>query len=142
MKIDIERYNKSTMPENAEKYFYGPTGIRTIKSNYNSNYIYINGEIIINSANMYLINLYLSAFAFRLHQRSKINKKLKKLSYNIYIFKSNMNKKQKMTQINLIEQIYPLNGDIRIQTIYIYIYNKRTRKLSCEPCQYLSVELC
>ena len=29
MKIDIERYNKSTMPENAEKYFYGPTGIRT-----------------------------------------------------------------------------------------------------------------
>ena len=27
MKIDIERYNKSTMPENAEKYFYGPTGI-------------------------------------------------------------------------------------------------------------------
>ena len=24
-----ERYNKSTMPENAEKYFYGPTGIRT-----------------------------------------------------------------------------------------------------------------
>ena len=26
MKIDIERYNKSTMPENAEKYFYGPTG--------------------------------------------------------------------------------------------------------------------
>ena len=28
MKIDIERYNKSTMPENAEKYFYGPTGIR------------------------------------------------------------------------------------------------------------------
>ena len=22
-----ERYNKSTMPENAEKYFYGPTGI-------------------------------------------------------------------------------------------------------------------
>ena len=34
---------------------------------------------------MYLINLYLSAFAFRLHQRSKINKKLKKLSYNIYI---------------------------------------------------------
>ena len=61
-------------------------------------YIYINGEIIINSANMYLINLYLSAFAFRLHQRSKINKKLKKLSYNIYIFKSNMNKKQEMTQ--------------------------------------------
>ena len=56
-------------------------------------YIYINGEIIINSANMYLINLYLSAFAFRLHQRSKINKKFKKLSYNIYIFKSNMNKK-------------------------------------------------
>ena len=29
MKIDIEIYNKSTMPENAEKYFYGPTGIRT-----------------------------------------------------------------------------------------------------------------
>ena len=29
MKIDIERYNKSTMPENAEKYFYGPTGIQT-----------------------------------------------------------------------------------------------------------------
>ena len=28
MKIDIERYNKSAMPENAEKYFYGPTGIR------------------------------------------------------------------------------------------------------------------
>ena len=24
-----ERDNKSTMPENAEKYFYGPTGIRT-----------------------------------------------------------------------------------------------------------------
>ena len=66
---------------------------------------------------MYLINLYLSAFAFRLHQRSKINKKLKKLIYNIYIFKSNMNKKQKMTQINLIEQIYPLNGDHRIQTV-------------------------
>ena len=46
----------------------------------------LNGEIIINSANMYLINLYPSAFAFRLHQRSKINKKIKKLSYNIYIF--------------------------------------------------------
>ena len=29
MKIDMERYNKSTMPENAEKYFNGPPGIRT-----------------------------------------------------------------------------------------------------------------
>ena len=27
--IQIHIYNKSTMPENAEKYFYGPTGIRT-----------------------------------------------------------------------------------------------------------------
>ena len=80
-------------------------------------YVCMNGEIIINSANMYLINLYLNAFAFRLHQRSKINKKFKKLSYNIYIFKSNMNKKQEMTQINLKEQIYPLNGDHRIQTV-------------------------
>ena len=80
-------------------------------------YIYINGEIIINSANMYLINLYLSAFAFRLHQRSKINKKLKKLSYNIYIFKSNMNEKTRDDSNKLIEQIYPLNGDHRIQTV-------------------------
>ena len=32
MKIDMERYNKSAMPENAdnaEKYFYDPPGIRT-----------------------------------------------------------------------------------------------------------------
>ena len=28
-----------------------------------------------------------------------------------------MNKKQEMTQINLMEQIYPLNGDHRIQTV-------------------------
>ena len=28
-----------------------------------------------------------------------------------------MNKKQEMTQISLIEQIYPLNGDYRIQTV-------------------------
>ena len=25
----MERYNKSTIPENAEKYFYDPPGIRT-----------------------------------------------------------------------------------------------------------------
>ena len=27
--IYMERYNKSTMPVNADKYFYGPPGIRT-----------------------------------------------------------------------------------------------------------------
>ena len=60
---------------------------------------------------MYLISLNLSAFAFRLHQRSKLNKKLKKLSYNIYIFKSNINKKtkddsNKLNRTNLSPYIY------------------------------------
>ena len=43
----------------------------------------IYGEIIINSANMYLVNLLPKRF--RLHQRSKVNRKFKKLNYNNYI---------------------------------------------------------
>ena len=55
MKIDIERYNKSTMPENAEKYFYGPTGIRT----HDLVYIYMRrfGEYTSNRSNRHNISV-------------------------------------------------------------------------------------
>ena len=36
MKIDTERYNKSTMPENAEKYFMTHRGNRTHDSDNNA----------------------------------------------------------------------------------------------------------
>ena len=54
---------------------------------YNDLKLVINGEIIINSANMYLINLLPKHF--RLSDSSEVSNQQKikiKLSYNIYIF--------------------------------------------------------
>ena len=67
----------------------------------------MNGEIIIKSAYMYLVNLLPKRF--RLHQRVTNNKKMKHSSKVFTFHKSNMNRKRDDSK-NKTEQSNPLYG--------------------------------